>query len=69
MDIGDVNYEKAKSKAKIFLEESIFVLSKMMDIDPSAIEVNSVNPYHPQEPLYTSWECLRNEISALNKLQ
>lgn len=69
MEIGDINYEKAKSKAKIFLEESIFVLSKMMDIDPSAIEVGSVNPYHPQEPLYTSWECLRNEISALSKLR
>ena len=29
MDIGDINYGKAKSKAKVFLEESIFILSKL----------------------------------------
>jgi hypothetical protein len=69
MDIGAFDQEKAKSKAKVFLEESIFVLSKMMDVDPSSIDVNSINPYNPQEPLYASWECLRSEISALKKLQ
>ena len=68
MDIGDINYEKAKSKAKVFLEESIFILSKMMDVDPSAISANTVNPYMAEDPLHVSWECLRNEISALNKL-
>jgi hypothetical protein len=69
MDIGDFNYEKAKSKAKIFLEESIFVLSKMMDVDPSTIKANTANPYMAEDPLHVSWECLRNEISALSKLQ
>lgn len=69
MDIGVYDHERAKSKAKIFLEESIFVLSKMMDIDASLIDSDSSNPYHSQDPLYTSWECLRNEISALKKLR
>lgn len=68
MDIGVFDYEKARSKARVFLEESIFVLSKMMNIDPSSINETSTNPYHFQDPLYTSWECLRNEILALNKL-
>lgn len=68
MDIGVFDYEKARSKARIFLEESIFVLSKMMDVDPSSIDETSPNPYNSQDPLHTSWECLRSEISALNKL-
>jgi hypothetical protein len=68
MVIGEFNYEKAKSKAKIFLEESIFVLSKIMDVDSSSVDADSPNPYDVREPLYTSFECLKNEISALKKL-
>lgn len=68
MDIGVFDHEKARSKAKIFLEESIFILSKMMDTDPSSINENSDNPYKFQDPLHTSWECLKSEIFALKKL-
>ena len=68
MVIGDFNYEKAKSKAKIFLEESIFVLSKIMDVDSSSVDADSPNPYDVREPLYISFECLKKEISALKKL-
>ena len=68
MVIGEFNYEKAKSKAKIFLEESIFVLSKIMDVDSSSVDVDSPNPYDVREPRYISFECLKKEISALKKL-
>lgn len=68
MDIGVFDYEKARSKAKVFLEESIFILSRMMDIDPSSINETSANPYNFQDPLHTSWECLKSEIFALKKL-
>jgi hypothetical protein len=68
MVIGDFNYEKAQSKARIFLEESIFVLGKMMDVDPSNLDESSINPYEPHEPIHTAWECMKQEVLALKKL-
>jgi hypothetical protein len=68
MVIGEFNYEKAQSKARIFLEESIFVLGKMMGIDPSTLDESSANPYEQHEAVHTAWECMKQEVLALKKL-
>lgn len=68
MDIGKFDYDKAKSKARVFLEESIHTLGLLLNIDPSSITSESVCPFEENSPMYQVWVCLYEEISALKTI-
>jgi hypothetical protein len=68
MQLQDFDKEKAKSQAKQFLGKSIYTLGIILGVDTSLIDENTTNPYNESDAEYQSFNCLRSEVVAYNKL-
>jgi hypothetical protein len=68
MKLGSFNQDKAKTDAKLFLQNSISSLAIILDYDTSMIDSNSVNPFSKEDARFYGFEILKSEIEAYNKL-
>lgn len=68
MQLQDFDKEKAKSQAKQFLSKSIYTLGTILGVDTSLIDETTVNPYDESDAKYQSFNCLKSEVVAYNKL-
>ncbi len=68
MKLGNFDKDKAVFEATAYLKKSIFILSSLINIGEIDMDELTKNPYDDQHVLYNSFECLRSEITAYNRL-
>lgn len=68
MKLGKFDERKAKDEAISFLSKSISTLSAIMGISTDSFDSSQSNPYGQDSQFYSAYECLRNEVIALEKL-
>lgn len=69
MKLGYFNEEKAQDQAIAYLSKSIYILSKLIDVDPNKIDTSIENPYEKDHMFFNAYECLRAEIISLEKIK
>jgi hypothetical protein len=68
MKLGEFDEKRAIGEAVSFLARSIFTLEKILGLDSSSIDESSENPYELNSAFYASFECLKSEVIAYNKI-
>lgn len=68
MNLGEFDETRAKNEAVSFLSKSISTLSQIMGIDISSFDPSTENPYEQNSPFYASFNVLKQEVNALQKI-
>ncbi len=68
MKLGEFDETRAKNEAISFLSKSISTLSQIMGIDVSSFDSKLENPYGQDSPFHASYNVLKQEVIALQKL-
>jgi hypothetical protein len=66
--LGEFDETRAKNEAVSFLSKSISTLSQIMGIDISSFDPTAENPYEQNSPFYASFNVLKQEVVALQKI-
>lgn len=69
MVLSDSQIEEAQAEAAQFLETSIYTLSLTLGLDPAEVSSALTNPVGPDHHDYVFYELLKDQCSALEKIQ
>lgn len=69
MKIGDFNNTLATAQAITLLERSISSLCVLLETDIESVKSSTNNPYPETDQRFPAFECLKQEISILERLK
>jgi hypothetical protein len=69
MKLSEFDKQMATEQAIGLLQRSVFSLCILLETSVEEVSDNATNPYPETDQRYPAFECLKQEISILSKLQ